>query len=86
MGQQSAFYPEHQFHVLINFNDDERSVAVLPDETGKFLVVDQGKVLGEIDFDKHFNCVCAKCELEAAILAQLNREIKGHYQYTGLYQ
>ncbi|MGZ3751851.1 MAG: hypothetical protein ACXVB0_16340 [Mucilaginibacter sp.] len=86
MKQQSAFYPEHQFHVLINFDDDERSVAVLPDDAGKFLVVDQGKVLGQIDFDKHFNCVCAQCELEAAILAQLNKEIKDHYKYIGLYQ
>ena len=85
MRQRSAFHPEHQFHVLINFNDDERSVAVLPGDKGKFLVVDQGKVLGQLDFDRNFN-LCAKCELEAAVITQLNREIKDHYEYTGLFQ
>ncbi|MDB5023705.1 MAG: hypothetical protein JWP78_1460 [Mucilaginibacter sp.] len=79
MRHQSAYYPEHQFHVLINFKDDERSVAVLPDETGKFLVVDQGKVLGELGFDKHLNCVSCECALDETILKQLNSEIRNHY-------
>jgi hypothetical protein len=79
MRQQSGFLPEHQFHVLINFKDDERSLAVLPDEKGKFLVVDQGKVLGQLGFDKHLNCVSCHCELDATTLAQLNSEIKNHY-------
>lgn len=79
MRQQSGFLPEHQFHVLINFKDDERSLAVLPDEKGKFLVVDQGKVLGQLGFDKHLNCVSCHCELEATVLSQLNSEIKNHY-------
>lgn len=79
MRQHSGFLPEHQFHVLINFNDDERSVAVLPDEAGKFLVVDQGKILGQLDFDKHLNCVSCQCELDSGIINQLNKEIKNHY-------
>ncbi|MDB5134729.1 MAG: hypothetical protein JWP37_1332 [Mucilaginibacter sp.] len=79
MRQQSGFLPEHQFHILINFNDDERSVTVLPNEAGKFLVVDQGKVLGELDFDKHLNCVSYQCELDPAIISQLNKEIRNHY-------
>ena len=79
MRKQSAYYPEHQFHVLINFRNDERSVAVLPDETGKFLVVDQGKVLGELGFDKQLNCVSCECELDETILKQLHSEIRNHY-------
>jgi hypothetical protein len=79
MNYQSAFRPEQQFHVLINFNDDERSVAVLPSEAGKFLVVDQGKVLGQLHFDKHLNSVSCQCELDASILIQLHEEIRNHF-------
>jgi hypothetical protein len=80
MVQQSAFYPERQFHMLINFNDDERSVAVLPDaEKGEFLVVCQGEILGQLSFDKHLNCVSSKCELDDTILAQLHSGIRNHY-------
>ena len=79
MLRASKFLPQRQFHLLINFNNDERSVAVLPDETGKFLVVDQGRVLGELDYDKQLNCVSAKCELDKYILAQLNKGIRNHY-------
>jgi len=79
MRYQSTFNPEHQFHVLINFSNDERSVAVLPDETGKFLVVDQGKVLGQLGFDKQLNCVSCECELDETVLAQLNSEIRNHF-------
>ncbi len=79
MRQQSAFHPEQQFHVLINFNNDERSVAVLPDDAGEFLVVDQGKVLGQLGFDKQLNCVSCHCELDASILAQLHNGIKKHF-------
>jgi hypothetical protein len=79
MRKQSAYYPEHQFHILINFRNDERSVAVLPDETGKFLVVDQGKVLGELRFDNQLNCVSCECELDETILKQLHSEIRNHY-------
>lgn len=79
MRQQSAFLPQHQFHVLINFKDDERSVAVLPDEEGKFLVVCQGKILGQLDFDKHLNCVSYRCELDQTIIDQLNKGIRNHY-------
>lgn len=75
----TKFIPQHQFHILLHINNDERSVAVLPDEKGKFLVVDQGKVLGQLDFDKQLNCVSCHCELDATILAQLNKEIKSHY-------
>lgn len=79
MIQRSAFYPERQFHLLIKFKDDERSLAVLPDETGNYLVVDQGKVLGQLGFDKQLNCVSCDCELDDMILSQLNKGIKNHY-------
>ncbi len=79
MRQQTSFYPERQFHILVNFSNDERSLAVLPDDAGKFLVVDQGKVLGELGFDKHLNCVSCECELDDNILSQLNSEIRNHY-------
>jgi len=79
MIQRTAFYPERQFHLLINFNDDERSLAVLPDNAGKFLVVDQGKVLGQLGFDKHLNCVSCDCELDDRIIHQLHVGIKNHY-------
>lgn len=78
--QQSGFYPERQFHLLINFNNDERSVALLPDETGKFLVIDQGKILGELGFDKQLNCVISELEdLDEAVLNQLNMGVKDHF-------
>jgi len=79
MTTRIKFYPQHQFHVLINFKDDERSVAVLPDDAGKFLVVDQGKVLGQLDFDKQLNCVSTYCQLDDYIIAQLNKGIRNHY-------
>ena len=79
MLSQREFIPQHQFHLLINFKDDERSVAVLPNEAGKFLVVDQGRVLGELDYDKQLNCVSAVCELDSHILAQLNKGIRNYY-------
>jgi len=80
MMPRTKFYPQRQFHVLINFNrEDERSIAVLPSEKGKFLVVDQGKVLGHIDYDNRLNCVSAHCKLDDGILSQLKAGIRNHY-------
>jgi hypothetical protein len=79
MRQQTSFYPERQFHILVNFSNDERSLTVLPNDSGKFLVVDQGKVLGELGFDKQLNCVSCECELDDNILNQLHSEIRNHY-------
>ncbi len=86
MDQQFAFLPEHQFHVLLKIDETEHPVTVLPDEKGKFLIVDQGQVLGQVDFDRQFNCIAARGAVDVAILAQLNRHIKDHYEYTGLYR
>lgn len=79
MMPRTKFLPERQFHILINFEDNERSVAVLPNEAGKFLVVDQGRVLGQLDYDKQLNCVSAQCELDATVLSQLKKEIRNHF-------
>ena len=81
MLQQIAFIPQHQFHVLINFKDDERIVAVLPNEAGRFRVVDQGKIIAEVDLDdsKH-NVVCCQGKLEDNVLAQLEHQIIHHYE------
>lgn len=77
---RTAFKPQRQFHILINFKkEDERSIAVLPNEAGQFLVVDQGRVLGELDYDRQFKCVSAKCELDAKILIQIKNGIRRHY-------
>lgn len=79
MLQQIAFMPQHQFHVLINFSgEDERIVAVLPNEAGGFRVVDQGKIIAELNLDKDC-CTCYKGKLEDNIMAQLEHQIKNHY-------
>lgn len=77
---RTAFKSQYQFHVLINFKkEDERSIAVLPNDAGQFLVVDQGRVLGELKYDRRFNCVSAKCELDTKILTQIKKGIRKHY-------
>ncbi|HVS93529.1 MAG TPA: hypothetical protein VHE59_15925 [Mucilaginibacter sp.] len=77
---RSEFLPQQQFHLLIDFANDERSVAVLPNgNNGAFLVVDQGEILGQLDFDKQLNCVSAQCEVDPGILAQLDTGIRNHY-------
>ncbi|MFC0516977.1 hypothetical protein ACFFGT_22400 [Mucilaginibacter angelicae] len=79
MLQQIAFIPQHQFHVLINFSgEDERIVAVLPNEAGGFRVVDQGKIIAELNLNKG-SCTCYKGKLKKDIMTQLERQIKNHY-------
>lgn len=79
MLQQIAFIPQHQFHVLINFRNDERVVAVLPNEAGRFRVIDQGKVIAEVNITEDSNVVCCQGKLEDNIMAQLAYYIKSHY-------
>jgi hypothetical protein len=80
MLQQIAFIPQHQFHVLINFKNDERAVAVLPNEAGRFRVVDQGKIIAEVNFDKNSSVTCCQGRLAPSVKAQLERQIKSHYR------
>lgn len=79
MFQKSNYFLQQQFHLLINFNNDERSITVLPDELGQFLILDQGRVLGKFDFNKRFNAVFEHYKLSADILMQLINGIKFHY-------
>jgi hypothetical protein len=79
MSKRLSFSQQQQFHLLIDFRDDERSITVLPGGTGKFLLLDQGEVLGELDFDQHFNCISNTSGLSPAVHAQLSSGIKNHY-------
>jgi len=79
MLQQIAFIPQRQFHVLINFKDDERIVAILPNEAGRFRVVDQGKIIAEVNFKEERDFVCSLGNLDDNIMAQLEYQIKNHY-------
>ena len=79
MFKKSNFSLQQQFHLLINFNDDERSITVLPDKRGQFLILDQGMILGKFDFNKRFKAVLELYKLSADILMQLINGIKIHY-------
>jgi hypothetical protein len=79
MFKKSGFSLQQQFHLLINFDDDERSITVLPDKKGQFLILDQGTVLGKFDFEKHFKAAFEHCRLSADILKQLINGIRIHY-------
>jgi hypothetical protein len=79
MLQQIAFIPQRQFHVLINFKDDERIVAILPNEAGRFRVVDQGKIIAEVNFNEERDFVCSLGNLDDNIMAQLEYQIINHY-------
>lgn len=80
MKPRKSFYPERQFHVLVNFNQkDERSLALLPGQRDRFLVVDQGKVLGELDYDRQRKCVSSYCKVDENILEQLSQGIRNYY-------
>lgn len=80
MFKKSNFSRQQQFHLLINFdNDDERSITVLPNKKGQFLILDQGTVLGKFDFDRHFNAVLEHHRPSGDILKQLINGIRIHY-------
>jgi len=79
MFKKSDFSLQQQFHLLINFIDDERSITVLPDKRGQFLILDQGMILGKFDFNKSFKAVLEHYKLSADILMQLINGIKVHY-------
>jgi hypothetical protein len=74
-----AFKPEQQFHVLINLKGDDHCMAVLPNDTGDFLVIEQGNVLGLLQFNKCGTCISTHGQIEAEVIAQLTDHIKDHY-------
>jgi hypothetical protein len=79
MSKRLSFSQQQQFHLLIDFRDDERSITVLPGGTGRFLLLDQGEVLGELVFDRHFNRISDTSDVSLDVHAQLDSAIKNHY-------
>ncbi len=81
MLRKAVFNPRYQFHLLINFKQkDERSIAILPSKDRQFLVVDQGDVLGELEFDQHCNCIASRCNVPKHILNQIKNGIRSFLQ------
>ena len=79
MSEKSNFSPQQQFHLLIDFKDDKRCITVLPGRGGQFRLLDQGAVLGELGFDKDFNCISGTSDLSLDVYDQLGSGIKNHY-------
>lgn len=79
MLQQLGFMPQRQFHVLINLANKEHNLTVLPNAAGRFRVIEQGKVLGEVDFTPQRKCVCSKGRLKKSIITQLENHIRNYY-------
>jgi hypothetical protein len=79
MLQQTEFMPQRQFHVLISNADREHRLTVLPDQRGRFRVIEQGKVLGEVDFTPQHTCVRRKGRLKKSVVSQLENHIKNYY-------
>ena len=77
MLRKTAFDTRYQFHLLINFKQkDERSIAILPNRSGQFQVVDQGDILGELEYDQHYNCIASRCKIPQPILNQIKSGIR----------
>lgn len=79
MLKKTNFSSQQQFHLLIDFNNDERCITVLPGRNGQFRLLDQGTVLGDLGFDQNFDCISDTSDLGAAIHNQLGLGIKNHY-------
>ncbi len=79
MAMRASYIPEHQFHMLIKVRGEERSVAVLPDDFGSFLVVDQGRELARMQFNPKRHCLVCEGKLDAEAFRQLANTIKDHY-------
>jgi len=79
MPLRSAFLPQQQFHLLIDMQGIEHSIAVLPDGKGLFLIINQGSIIGELGFDKQLGCISNRLNLNAHLIEQLHVGIKNHY-------
>lgn len=79
MLQQLGFMPQRQFHVLVNLANKEYNLTVLPNASGRFCVIEQGKVLGEVDFTPQNKCVCSKGRLKKTMIHQLEDHIRSYY-------
>jgi hypothetical protein len=85
MLQQAGFMPQRQFHVLVNSANKEQHLTVLPNHAGTFRVIEQGKVLGELDFTPQHKCVRSRGRLKKSVISQLENSIQNYYlQFKGL--
>lgn len=80
MLQQSGFFPQRQFHVLINLPGQELNLTVLPHNDGHFKVIEHGEVLGEVDLTPDHTCVRRSGKLKKSVMAQLEHHIKDYYR------
>ncbi len=86
MSQQLGFMPQHQFHVLINHANREHRLTVLPNSQGRFRVIEQGEVLGEVDFTPQQKCVRKNGRIKQSVVNQLEQHIKNYYsRFKGLF-
>lgn len=76
MSVTSSFSQQQQFHLLIDVRGADHHMAILPGENGRFLVIDTGKILGEIHFDEQFHCISNQTNLSNIVMDQLNIGIK----------
>lgn len=80
MRLKSAFSSQQQFHLLINMQGKDHHMAVLPgNDRRRFLIIDQGNILGELGFDEQFDCIFNQTDLSTHVMEQLHMGIKNHY-------
>lgn len=78
MPVRSSFSQQKQFHLLVDIRGADHHMTVLPGGNGRFLVIDKGKILGEIGFDEHFHCISNQTNLSNIVMDQINAGIKNH--------
>lgn len=74
----SFFSQQQQFHLLVDIRGADHHMAVLPGVNRRFLVIDTGKILGELRFDEQFHCTSNQTNLSNIVMEQLNAGIKDH--------
>jgi hypothetical protein len=85
MSQQVGFMPQRQFHVLVNMANRQHNLTVLPGQAGNFRVIEQGKVLGEVDFTPQHKCIRRTGRLRKSMVNQLENHIRNYYSlFEGL--
>jgi len=80
MYSRLKFSLQQQFHLLISMFDGDRAITILPGRNSRFLVIDQGNILGELSFDKQFVCISGQANLNIHLMKQLGAGIKNHYR------
>ena len=82
MQQQPGFMPHRQIHVLVNLKNKDHNLTVLPDYAHNFKVIEQGEVLGEVNFTPQRKIVCYKGSLKKTIIDQLEKHLSNYYSYA----